>query len=44
MLSTYRVKVAGREYTGQYASSCMAVIAAMVMFGTHSASARKVSP
>lgn len=43
-MSTYRVKVAGIEYTGQYASSCMAVIAAMDMYGTHGASARKVLP
>lgn len=39
---TYRVKVAGIEYTGQYVSACMAVIAAMVMYGTHSASAKRV--
>lgn len=41
-MRTYRIKVAGLEYTGQYTSSCMAVIAAMVMYGTHSASAKRV--
>lgn len=39
---TYRIKVAGLEYTGQYVSSGMAVIVAMVMFGTHKASAKRV--
>ena len=43
-MSTYRIKVAGIEYTGQYTSSCMAIIAAMAIYGAHSASARKVSP
>lgn len=41
-MRTYRIKVAGLEYTGQYASSCMAIIAAMAMYGTHSASAKRV--
>ena len=40
-MRTYRVKVAGLEYTGQYTSSCMAVIAAMAIYGTHSASAKR---
>lgn len=44
MLSVYRIKVAGIEYTGLYPSACMAVIDAMTIYGTHSASARKVSP
>lgn len=42
MLRTYRVKVAGLEFMGLYASSCMAVIAAMDMYGTRSASAKRV--
>ena len=41
---TYRIRVAGLEYTGQYVSSGMTVLVAMVMFGTHRASAKKVSP
>lgn len=43
MLSTYRIKVAGRTYLRRYRSSCEAILAAQRCYRVHNATAKKVA-
>lgn len=44
MVKTYRIRVAGRTFTGAYLSGGLAVILAQCFHRVHSASAIRVQP
>ncbi|MFG0674224.1 hypothetical protein [Delftia sp. WSY_7] len=43
-MSTYRIRVAGRTFTGAYLSGSLAVLLAQCFHRVHSASAIRVQP
>lgn len=44
MVKTYRVRVAGRTFTGAYLSSSLAIILAQCFYRVHNATAMRVQP